>query len=202
MVERDAALCERRSGVVDKVFVGDAADYDLLTAAGVLDAPTVILTTGDDAMNIYLASYCRKLSPDIRIVSRVTHERNIDAIHRAGADFVLSYATLGTEEVMAIIDRTDLVVLGEQISLFAVDVPAALVGTSLADTGIGARTGLTVVALRHDGGVTTQLTADTVLTAGAELLMLGDVAQREEFEASFGASTAHGASFVTRLGRR
>ena len=48
-------------------------------------------------MNIYLAVYCRRLKPDLRIVSRITHERNVEAIHRAGADFVLSYTSLGAE---------------------------------------------------------------------------------------------------------
>ena len=50
---------------------------------------SVLLTTNDDAMNIYLAIYCRRLNPGLRIVSRITHERNVEAIHRAGADFVL-----------------------------------------------------------------------------------------------------------------
>ena len=51
---------------------------------------SVLLTTNDDAMNIYLAVFSRRLNPGLRIVSRITHERNIDAIHRAGADFMLS----------------------------------------------------------------------------------------------------------------
>ena len=54
----------------------------------------MVLTTNDDATNIFLAVYCRRLNPDTRIVSRITHERNLEAIHRAGADFVLSYTTL------------------------------------------------------------------------------------------------------------
>ena len=66
-------------------------------------ASSVLLTTNDDAMNIYLAVYCRRLNPALRIVSRITHERNVEAIHRAGADFVLSYTTLGVEAVMSLL---------------------------------------------------------------------------------------------------
>ena len=68
-----------------------------------MEAPSVLLTTNDDAMNTYLASYCRNLNPELRVVSRITHERNLDAIHRAGADFVLSYASLGVEAVFSIL---------------------------------------------------------------------------------------------------
>ena len=48
--------------------------------AGILEAASVLLTTNDDAMNIYLAVYCRRLNPNLRIVSRITHERNVEAI--------------------------------------------------------------------------------------------------------------------------
>ena len=88
-------------------------------------------------MNIYLAVYCRRLNPGLRIVSRVTHERNVEAIHRAGADFVLSYTTLGVESVMSLLRGYELVVLGEGVELFSVPVPPALRGTGLAEWGSG-----------------------------------------------------------------
>ena len=77
---------------------------------------SVLLTTNDDAMNIYLAVYCRRLNPDLRIVSRITHERNLEAIHRAGADFVLSYTTLGIEAVMSLLRGYPPVLLGKASS--------------------------------------------------------------------------------------
>lgn len=187
VVEQDPDLCRRLESRCKAVFRGDAADYDLFTEAGILDTPSVILTTADDATNVYLTSYCRKLNPDLRIVSRITHNRNLEAIHRAGADFVLSYATLGTEAVMSILEDKDLVVIGEQLMLFAVPVPPSLVGRTLAETGIGARTGLTVIALEVNGHGRTDLSADTCLDAGADLVMLGDPDQRALFEEQFGA---------------
>ena len=54
-------------------------------------------------MNIYLTVYCRRLNPKARILTRVTHERNVEAIQRAGADFVLSYASLGVQTVYSIV---------------------------------------------------------------------------------------------------
>ncbi|WP_420456567.1 potassium channel family protein [Rubrivirga sp.] len=186
LIEQEAALCERLASECGRVVTGDAADYERLCEAGILDAPSVVLTTNDDAMNVYLASYCRKLNPALRIVSRITHDRTLGAIHRAGADFVLSYATLGTQAVLATLKGKELLVLGEEVDLFSVPPPPALVGKTLAETGIGARTGMTVIALQRDGEVTTDLSAETVLTPGSELLMLGDAAQRAEFGEVFG----------------
>ena len=107
----------------------------------------MLLTTNDDAMNIYLAVFCRKLNPGLRIVSRVTHERNLEAIHRAGADFVLSYTSLGVDSIMSLVNGDATVVLGEGVRLFEVRVPPSLAGQPLAQTGIGSRTGLSVVAM-------------------------------------------------------
>ena len=186
LVERNPVLCERLAQTCDQVFAGDAADYHLLKEAGVLEAPSVVLTTNDDAMNVYLASYCRKLNPDLRIVSRITHERNVEAIHRAGADFVLSYASLGAQAVLSVLRGKELIVLGEGVNLFSMRLPPSLDGKTLTETEIGARTGLTVIALQQDGGITTHLTAETVLASGTKLLMLGDTQQRRDFVELFG----------------
>lgn len=166
-------------------FAGDAADRQLLDRAGIAHAGSVLLTTNDDAVNIYLAVYCRKLNPELRIVSRITHERNVEAIHRAGADFVLSYTTLGIEAIMSRLRGYELVVLGEGVELFSIPVPASLAGKRLADSAIGSRTGLSVVALEHASVLTTSLTREMTLPAGATLLMLGSLEQRRIFTEAF-----------------
>ncbi|MDX1439393.1 MAG: NAD-binding protein [Rubricoccaceae bacterium] len=186
LVERNPELCERHRPLCNDVFAGNAADYELLVRAGVLDAPSVLLTTNDDAMNVYLASYCRHLNKDLRIVSRITHERNLEAIHRAGADFVLSYDSLGAETVVSAIKGNQLIVLGEGVSLFLEPLPPLLRGKTLAETEIGARTGLTVIALQRNGQIMTDLKASTTLSTGTELIMLGDAEQRREFGNAFG----------------
>ena len=171
---------------IDAVFSGDAADRTLLERAGILHARSVVLTTNEDAVNIYLAVYCRRLNPALRIVSRITHERNLEAIHRAGADFVLSYTTLGIEAVMSLLHGYPPVLLGEGVELFSVKVPTSLAGRPLRDSGIGSRTGLSVVALQNNGQLTAPLTSETILAAGAELVMLGSHEQRSAFIEAFG----------------
>ena len=112
MVERNPELQPQIASIPDRLFLGDAADRRILDAAGIAETPCVLLTTHDDAMNVYLTVYCRRLNPDARILTRVTHERNVEAIHRAGADFVLSYASLGVQTVYSIVQGRELVVLG------------------------------------------------------------------------------------------
>ncbi len=185
MIEREEALRSSLEGVADKLFIGDAADLELLMGAGLADAPSVLLTTNDDAMNIYLAVYCRRLNPNLRIISRITHERNIETIHLAGADFVLSSASLGAEAVMSLLQRRESVILGEGFDLFYVPVPVKLRGETLSDGHIRARTGLNVLALRLPNDVVVPATASMILEPNGELVMLGDEYQRKNFTKEF-----------------
>jgi len=184
-VDRQNDALETLGDSLDSAFAGDAADRRVLERAGISRAASVLLTTNDDAMNIYLAVYCRRLNPEVRIVSRVTHERNVEAIHRAGADFVLSYTTLGIEAVMSLLRGREPVLLGEGVELISLPVPASLAGKPLGESGIGSRTGLSVVALQQGDRLLTQLTAATILPAGGELLMLGSMEQRRAFGEAF-----------------
>jgi K+/H+ antiporter YhaU regulatory subunit KhtT len=52
-------------------------------------------------------------------------------------------------------------------------------------TGIGSRTGLSVVAIQDRDVLTTQLTAETMLPEGGTLLMLGNSEQRQQFAEAF-----------------
>lgn len=185
VVEREAAICQKARRACDSVFEGDAADLAVLENAGIKEAPSVLLTTHDDAMNIYLASYCRRLNPDLYIASRITHDRNVAAVHRAGADFVLSYASLGVSSVFSLLQGKDLVVLGEGLDLFVVPVPPSLGGKRLAESGIGAETGLLVVGVEENDEVIANPPPSTVLPAGGELAMLGDADQRHRFAEVF-----------------
>jgi Trk K+ transport system NAD-binding subunit len=181
LVELDEARCEYLSDLCDGVFQGDASNYALLQKAGIAEAPSVLLTTNDDAINVYLTSYCRRLNKDLRIVSRITRTRNLDAIYRAGTDFVLSYATLGVDAITSILRDRKLLVLGEGVDLFAREVPPSLYGKTLAQSGIGAMTGMNVVALKVDGQTISGFSPIIELEQGMELLLVGSNEQVQRF---------------------
>lgn len=185
LIDQDPELSKKARPFCNNVFVGKASDYELLKEAGIMEAPSVLLSTHDDAMNIHLASYCRKLNKDVRIVSRISQPRNMDVMHRAGANFVLSFATLGSEAVLSISKGQELNILGEGIRLFSVAIPKMLAGKSLGESGIGAKTGLSVIAVKENSTVTTLLSADTLLPAGAEIIMLGNIEMRDRFNDIF-----------------
>jgi Trk K+ transport system NAD-binding subunit len=185
LVEHNETLRSRIADIADRLFIGDAADRAVLMNAGLKEASSVVLTTNDDAMNIYLAVYCRRLNPELRIVSRITHERNVEAIYRAGADFALSYASLGVENVFAQLHSRELLILGEGFELFSVLVPPSLVGKTISQSHIAKRTGLNVIGFQENGRMITNPPPDTRLSEGSELVMLGSTRGRQSFVAAY-----------------
>lgn len=185
MVERDARLERRIRSVPDRLVIGDAADRAILAEVGIDQAPSVVLTTNDDATNIYLSVYCRRINPDLRIVSRITHEESVESIYRAGADFVLSYATLGVQSIFALLEGRDLVVVGEGTDLYRIPVPLRLAGRTLIESGIGSKTGLNVVAIESDGTIANNPRPDTPLREGQLLMTIGTWEQRRRFGEEF-----------------
>ena len=186
LIERNPDLAARWQHLPDRMFVGDAANRELLEEAGIHDAPAVLLTTNDDAMNVFLAVYCRRLNERLRIVSRITYDRNIESIRRAGADLVMSYAGLGIAALTSMARGRRMIELGEGVELFEEDLPKSLRGKTLAESEIGAKTGLTVVAVEKGDGLSAAPRASEQLTDQCRLFMIGTAEQHQAFQDRYG----------------
>jgi Trk K+ transport system NAD-binding subunit len=169
----------------EEFVLGNAADLSVLKKAGIDEAPAVIITSHDDDMNVYLTIYCRRLRPDIQIITRVALERNISSLHRAGADFVMSYASMGANAVFNLLEGGGTLMVAEGLELFRVPMPASLAGKTIAESGIRRTTGCTVIALDSDG--TTQINPDPTrpMPAGAEMILIGSAEDESRFLAEF-----------------
>ena len=186
LVEKDESVCRSLSGMTGCLYTGDAANRDVLMRAGLQEASSVLLTTNNDAVNIYLTVYCRKLNPETRIISRITHQRNVEAIHRAGADFALSYSSLAVRSLIRIIEGEEAAILGEGAELFDLKIPWGLAGKTLAEANIGAKTGLNVIAIQNQSQMMTNPNAGSILPKGGEILVVGTAAQRLAFTKKYG----------------
>lgn len=161
--------------------VGDAADLSTLKKAGIDEAHTVIITTHDDDVNIYLTIYCRQLRPDIQITARTTLERNLSTLHRAGADFVMSYATMGANAIFNLLERGEVLMLAEGLNIFKVKIPKALADKKLNETNIREETGCTVVALHKGDEMDINPDPESVLDKDEEMVLIGTLESEQKF---------------------
>ena len=174
----------------DKYYVeGSAARIEVLEDAKINEASTVIITTGEDDTNIYLTLYCRKLCPEIQIISRANTERNVGTLHRAGADFVASYASMGANMIFNLLKHSDILMVAEGLNVFRVELPEHLEGLTLVESEIRQRTGCSVIAIQRevDGSDKHLIHFDPTeaLREGDELVLIGNIESEETFIKTF-----------------
>jgi Trk K+ transport system NAD-binding subunit len=176
-----------RLGAHPRVVVGDAADLEVLKSAGLARASCAIVTTHDDDINVYLTLYCRRLRPDILLVSRATLERNTMTLHRAGADFVLSYASIGANAIFNTMRDRRVLLVAEGLDVFTVPVPPALAGRTIAESGVRESTGCNLLAIRMQTRMIINPPATQPMPAGAQLILIGDREAEGRFFARYRA---------------
>ncbi|MFZ5806667.1 MAG: potassium channel family protein [Verrucomicrobiota bacterium] len=169
-----------------KCIVGDAASREVLKKAGIQDASSIIISTRDDDVNIYLTIYCRQLRPDLMIISRSTLPRNVATLQRAGADFVLSYASLGSNAIFNILKRGNVFLLAEGLNIFKTPLPDSLKGKTLVESAIRPKTGCHVLALNIDGAPQFNPDPNQPLPENTEIILAGSVDAETNFFKTFG----------------
>lgn len=150
---------------------GDGRDHATLDRAGLQRATSVLLTTHDDDLNIFLAILCRRLRPEVQIIARVSAKKNVETILRAGADVVLSYAALGAAFVLGRLSGDRDLVISQGLHLSRVPVPAGDAGRRIDEAPGLRRKGWQVLAILDAGENRVCPLPGTVLPSQGELLV-------------------------------
>lgn len=175
IVEKNARISQDG----EHCIVGSAADHQTLIKAGIETAPSVFITTHNDDVNIYLTIYCRRLRPDIQIISRATLDRNINVLHAAGADLVMSHASMAANTIINILTPDRVLMLTEGLNIFRCKMPPPLAGSNLLTCGIRESTGCSVIAIFREGSLRINPDPTETLAAEDELLMIGTAASEK-----------------------
>jgi voltage-gated potassium channel len=174
-------------------ILGDASDDDVLLKAGIERATGLIVTTGDDANNLYIVLSARVLRADLYIVSRAVDDSSIPKLIRAGANRAISPYAIGGRRLAhlilspEVVDFFDTVIRRDEdsLNLEGIKVPhgAGVIGQSLASLEVLEKTGASVLVILRDKNVLPNPDPETVLRAGDQLLALGTVEELDELEA-------------------
>lgn len=178
LVEQKAILIPKDDS---RYVLGSAADIHILRAAGIDTTQAVVVTTHNDDLNIYLTIYCRKLRPDIQIISRAVLDRNIASLYAGGANLVMSQASMTANTVINLIHPGRVFTLTEGLNVFRVSAPPSLVDVTLLDSRIRRDTDCNVVAVRSRGEIIVPPEPDVPIRGGDELILIGTVEAEKKF---------------------
>lgn len=95
VVTPDGAWADTLGDRAVDVFVADPSDEEALERAGIDAARAVLVATNDDAQDALAVLTARHMNPDVTIVASATNRENVEKLRRAGADTVISPATIG-----------------------------------------------------------------------------------------------------------
>jgi voltage-gated potassium channel len=170
---------------------GDASDDNVLLRAGIERARGLLTAIQSDAGNVYITLSARALNPKLFIVARAATAEAEHKLRIAGANRVMSPYVLGGRSMAgmalrpAVMDLIDLLVHSDDFEMWLkevhLDEGSSLVGTTVGETQMRQRAGVTILAVRRaDGRIIANPGADLVLQMGDTLIVLGahiDIAQ-------------------------
>lgn len=163
---------------------GDASQDEILHEALLAEAWGIIVTTGQDSLNLFIVLSARSIKSDLFIIARANEVNNEVKLQRAGANRVVSPHLIGGQHMANIVIRPhvtdffDVVTLkgGEELWIeeLVISEGCPLDGRSVGELNIRRQTGVTLIALNRqeaEGSIVPD--ANTRLEAKDELIILG-----------------------------
>ena len=173
-------------------LMGDATEDEILQRAGITRARGLIVTTANDATNMYVVLSARVLNPGLHIVSRAADESGVTKIIRAGANRAVSPYAIGGHRLAhlmlspAVVDFFETALRRGTDALniedLAIPIDSPSVGKTLDALDIRRATGVTVLAVLRDGNPVVSPPGELALVAGDHLLALGTGDQLRRLE--------------------
>lgn len=192
VVENDPDRCRDIEDQRVQVVRGDATKEEVLSAAGVERAGTLIACLADDAHNVYTILLARQLNPDITIIARAADDGAEERMRLAGADRVLNPYRLGGMRLAfsalkpTVTDFIEASLSGSTVELELAEVvihpSSELAGKTLVEAGVRRRFGIIVVALKRGEQSSFNPGPDERIEAGDVLVALGPIQALERIE--------------------
>jgi voltage-gated potassium channel len=194
---------DRIATVEGPSICGDATDEDVLRAAGIDRARSVITALQADADNLYVTLTARSMCPGLFIVARAAAEQAVPKLLQAGADRVVNPQDLGGARMAALAVQPHVaefldVVMHDgslEFRLEQVEVPtrSPLAGRTLSQSRIHDLTGTLVLAMREPGAAfRTNPSPSATIEAGEVLIVIGDSSQVAKLRALISGTPAVG----------
>jgi len=188
ILDHDVEQVEEWQNLDTLILTGDATDDEMLRRAGVERAWGMIVSTGEDSVNLFIVLSARALNPDLTIVARSSRAENEEKLRRAGANSVVSPYNIGGKRMANSLMRPQLTHFIEELTFGGVEVwleemtvseGSSLVGKTMAQLDLRRRTGVTVLSILRTDGVLS-LDGNTQLCVDDHLILMGTRQQLDQ----------------------
>lgn len=165
----------------DVDIVGDIADPDIREKLPLESARVVVLALDDDTAALYAAVTLEALAPGTEVFARVNSVANRKKLYQSGAEYVLALSTVTGRMLASVLLEDEHILTPETLFEIVETKAPRLRGQSLQEARIREQTGATVVAVRRDGRLHTNLDPDFRFQEGDDLIITGSDPAINEF---------------------
>lgn len=183
------AIAEERNY---NVLNANAAEEEVLMAAGIEKARVFITLLSEDADNIFTILSAREINPHLVIITRATDMANEKKLYKAGATRVVSPYELSSYRIVRmvqkpnVVDFFDILLSPEKYTLSieerTVGENSDLNGKVIREAGLRERFNAIVVAVRREGEMLFNPSPELGIRAGDILIVLGEKERLQEIE--------------------
>lgn len=193
----DFVVVDKRDNVIGRVrenpellyIKGDATHEEVLEQARIHDARAIIVTTPQDADNVFVVLTARSMNPGLTVISRASEMESLMKLKRAGATNVIMPERIGGQRMAKLVHQPDVVEFLEYIllqksqdvileELSCRKMAQYWVGKSIGDMKIMEKTGANVIGIKTGGArYVYNPNSQMILSRNDNLFVLGGPAQ-------------------------
>lgn len=186
IVENDPDLIDEIESLRTNLYVkGDATDDEVLLAAGIEKASSLITALPSDADNLYVILSARQLNESCTLISRASNDSSYKKLKIAGADNVIMPDKLGGAHMASLVTTPDIIefidrlsIEGQSLSnieeLVIENLPEQYANKSILDLDLRKKTGCTVIGFKTpDREYIINPDAHTKLVPNSKLIVIG-----------------------------
>ena len=195
-IDRNPERCERAEGLGVLTVCGNASSAETLRAAGIDRAAAVLVSTGNDADNVYTVLSARATAPRIPVIARANTNETVERLTVAGATRVFSPYAAGAQHMVSYVLKPNVALAlselldakSEDMTLEEVSIGAGsgYVGRTIGEVGLRQH-GVEAMAIGRDGRQQFLPAPDVTIRPDDVLVMIGPPPKVKQFAEQAGA---------------
>lgn len=172
--------------------VGDAKEEETLLNAGVKNASAIILTSPNDADNVFITLTAKEINVHIVAISKAESDHSEKILYRAGVDRVINTSNIGGRRMaMSVlkphsVEYIDTLLHNDDVAFSLEEVKISensrLMNLSLKEAQVRELYGVSIVAIKRQGHVISNPSADERIQMNDIMIVFGAEDQLKRFE--------------------
>lgn len=175
-IDRNEKNVEAVLSYVTNAQIGDSTDEEFLSSLGIRNFDVCIVGIGSDFQSSLETTSLLKELGARKVVSRASRDVHAKFLLRNGADEIVypEKQLASWTAIRCVSDHVfDYIELTDDYAVFEVEVPQNWIGKTIGKLDIRREYSINIMALKEQGKLNMNITADTMIQTGQTMLVLG-----------------------------